>query len=63
MRFTLFLITLFISSNFLMAQTLNRIEVTGKIVVDSDDKFGITIYNKSSKQGSITDEKGALHLL
>lgn len=58
MRFTLFLITLFISSNFLMAQTLNRIEVTGKIVVDSDDKFGITVFNKSSKLGSITDEKG-----
>ena len=58
MRLTLFFITLLISSNIVLSQTIERIEVIGKIVVDSEDKFGITVFNKSSKKGNITDEKG-----
>ena len=58
MRFTLLLLTFLMSSNLVISQINSRVEVTGKIVVDSEDKFGITVFNKSSKQGSITDEKG-----
>ncbi len=42
----------------LTAQNVNRVEVSGKIVVNSDDLEGITVYNTSSKKGTLTDEKG-----
>ena len=40
------------------AQTFNRIEVSGKIIVESNDIAGITVFNKSSNIGTITDEDG-----
>ncbi|OUR94420.1 hypothetical protein A9Q87_01920 [Flavobacteriales bacterium 34_180_T64] len=40
------------------AQTTERIEVRGKIVVKSNDVERITVYNTSSNTGTITDEKG-----
>lgn len=42
----------------LQAQFDNRIEVSGKVVVDSDDLEGITVYNTALKKGVITDENG-----
>lgn len=42
----------------LNAQNINRVEISGKIVVDSDDLEGITIYNTSAKKGVLTDENG-----
>lgn len=47
---------------FLNAQTINRIEVSGKIVVNSDDLEGITVYNTSAKNGTLTDENGFFKL-
>ena len=58
MRAITFFLSFLMFSNLAFSQVINRIEVKGKIVVDSEDKFGITIFNKSSKLGSITDEKG-----
>lgn len=43
---------------FMTAQNITRVEISGKIVVDSDDLEGITVYNTSAKNGTLTDEKG-----
>lgn len=43
---------------FVTAQNIARVEISGKIVVDSDDLEGITVYNTSAKNGSLTDENG-----
>ncbi|WP_417371314.1 carboxypeptidase-like regulatory domain-containing protein [Gelidibacter japonicus] len=51
----LFLITPFF---LLTAQNIQRVEVSGKIVVNSDDLEGITVYNTSAKKGVLTDENG-----
>lgn len=62
MRILLLFLSFMTSIHVGMSQTINRIEITGKIVVDSEDKYGITVFNKSSKQGSITDEKGSFEI-
>lgn len=40
------------------AQIFNRQEVSGKIIVESSDIGGITVFNKSSNNGTITDDNG-----
>lgn len=40
------------------SQDIKRIEISGKIVVNSEDLENVTIYNVSSNKGSLTDEKG-----
>ncbi|TXE09346.1 carboxypeptidase-like regulatory domain-containing protein [Gelidibacter salicanalis] len=40
------------------AQTIKRVEISGKIVVENSDLENITIYNSSSKKGTLTDESG-----
>lgn len=40
------------------AQDIERIEVNGKIVVKSDDVEGVTVYNTSSEEGTVTDFNG-----
>ena len=45
-----------VSSAF--SQEINRIEVFGKIVVDSVDVEGVTVYNTSSNKGTVTDLEG-----
>ena len=42
----------------LNAQEISRIEIRGKVIVDTEDKEGITVYNTSSNKGTITDAKG-----
>lgn len=55
----LLLFTLLFSSFFtISAQDVERIEISGKIVVDSNDLEGITVYNSSSNKGTVTDENG-----
>jgi hypothetical protein len=44
--------------SFAFSQDINRIEVFGKIVVDSIDVEGVTVFNTSSNKGAITDVKG-----
>ena len=41
-----------------LAQQVNRVEVQGKIVVNSPELEGITVYNSSSNKGTITDAEG-----
>lgn len=40
------------------AQDLDRITVNGRIVVSSEDKEGVTVFNSSSNKGTLTDENG-----
>lgn len=54
----LFTVLFFIISLITTSQTLPRIEVSGNIIVEGGDIGGITIYNTTSKQGSITNDKG-----
>lgn len=50
---------MFFGFSFLVnGQDFNRVKVTGKISVESDDVSGITIFNATSNKGTITDEKG-----
>ena len=40
------------------SQEIERISVNGRIVVSSEDKEGVTVYNTSSNKGTVTDENG-----
>lgn len=53
-------ITLFFLLFALIAhsQLIERAEVSGKVIVDSEDLEGITVYNTGSKSGVITDANG-----
>ena len=46
----------------IQAQEINRVEINGRISVDTDDKEGITVYNQSSNRGTTTDENGAFKI-
>lgn len=46
-----------------VSQDLARIQVSGKIIVESNDISGITVYNTSSRKGTITNDKGEFILL
>jgi len=49
---------IFLSVCSASAQILNRVEVTGKVIVNSEDLEGITVYNTGSKEGVTTNEEG-----
>lgn len=46
---------------FVSAQTVNRIEVKGKIIAENDVE-GVTIFNTSSNKGTVADENGDFKL-
>lgn len=46
-----------------LSQDLKPIEVKGKVIVEGEDLFGITVFNKSSNKGTVTNEKGEFSLL
>ncbi|MCF6294798.1 MAG: carboxypeptidase-like regulatory domain-containing protein [Flavobacteriaceae bacterium] len=52
------LIILCFTVSFAFSQDIDRIEVFGRIVVDSVDVEGVTVYNTSSNKGAITDIDG-----
>jgi len=52
------IVLFFVLSWSTYSQNIERIEINGRIVVSSDDKEGVTVYNSSSNKGTITDEKG-----
>ncbi len=55
----LFYYILFLFSfSFLQAQDSTRVVIKGKIIVNSPDIEGVTIYNKSSNIGTVTDLEG-----
>ncbi|MBU2950310.1 carboxypeptidase-like regulatory domain-containing protein [Tamlana agarivorans] len=51
-----------LSSLQLVSQNINRIEVSGKIIVEGGELSGITVYNKTAKVGTITDDNGEFNL-
>ena len=54
-------IVLIICSFFVItaySQDVKRIPINGKIIVTSEDKEGVTVYNSSSNKGALTDEDG-----
>jgi len=46
----------------LYSQTINRVEIRGKVVVDWNELEGITVYNASSNKGTVTDKEGVFEL-
>jgi len=62
MKLTLHIITFFLFFTFCNAQSEDRIEISGKIHVDTKNKEGVTVYNKSSNKGTTTDEFGAFKI-
>lgn len=57
--FAIFILSILVSN----AQEVERIEVEGKIIVDSPDVEGVTIFNASSNKGTITDAEGKFKIL
>ncbi|MDG1730010.1 MAG: carboxypeptidase-like regulatory domain-containing protein [Algibacter sp.] len=57
-----FLVLALVSSISVISQTITRIEVSGKIIVEGSDISGITIFNSSSNTGTITDDNGEFKL-
>jgi len=49
--FSFFTITVF-------SQEVKRIPINGKIIVASEDKEGVTVFNSSSNKGTVTDKDG-----
>lgn len=45
-----------------VSQNTNRIEVSGKVIVEGSDLAGITVFNASSNTGTVTDSNGAFSL-
>ncbi|PKQ43922.1 carboxypeptidase-like regulatory domain-containing protein [Confluentibacter flavum] len=43
---------------FLIGQTINRVEVHGFMYANANDIEAVAIYNKSSNKGTVTNEKG-----
>lgn len=54
------IILLITASGF--SQNLNRIQVNGKVIVESADVSGITVFNKTLNVGTITNENGEFTL-
>lgn len=51
-------ILLFLFSVFTFSQDITRENINGRIIVEGNDIDGITIYNKTSKKGTISNENG-----
>lgn len=62
MKNTLFILSFFTSIIFLQAQDIQRVEINGRISVDTEDKEGITVYNQSSNKGTTTDDNGTFSI-
>ncbi|HNQ27140.1 MAG TPA: carboxypeptidase-like regulatory domain-containing protein [Aquaticitalea sp.] len=58
MKQALLFIFLFSLAIVARSQDIKRVEISGKIVVNSEDLENVTIYNTSSNKGSLTDADG-----
>jgi len=54
------ILCLFIS--VVCSQNIERTSVSGTIIVNSEDKEGVTVYNTSSNKGTVTDEDGKFQI-
>ncbi len=61
MKKTIFFFVL-LSTMHITSQNIKRVQVNGKIIVESSDISGITIFNRSSNKGTVTDENGSFKL-
>lgn len=61
-RSTFLYFILFFSLVSINAQDVERVEINGRISVESTEKEGITVYNQSANKGVITDETGAFKI-
>lgn len=52
------LLLICLTSSDIISQSTNRTEITGTIIVDRNDKEGVTVFNSSSGKGTITDKDG-----
>lgn len=59
MKKLLFLLVVLSSHILVFGQTVERQEIKGRIIVESNDILGVTVYNTSSNKGTVTDAKGA----
>jgi len=55
-RIVLLVISLLTLNAF--SQDIERIPINGKIIVSTEDKEGVTVYNSSSNRGTVTDKGG-----
>lgn len=58
MKFKLLFSFFLMTSMLALSQNVSRVEIDGKIIVESSDVEGITIFNTSSNKGVATDENG-----
>ncbi|WP_299782760.1 carboxypeptidase-like regulatory domain-containing protein [uncultured Formosa sp.] len=59
MKKQLLILLMLFSIGTLTAQTTERVQVSGRIVVvDSEDIEGVTVYNTSTNKGTVTDKDG-----
>lgn len=63
MKNVLPLIVFFMFLSFSMAQNEERIEISGKVIVDTNDVEGLTVSNKTSNRIAVTDMNGEFLLL
>ncbi|MFI1771681.1 carboxypeptidase-like regulatory domain-containing protein [Thalassobellus citreus] len=56
------LVLLILTSLHSVSQTLNSVEAKGKVIVESNDVAGITIFNTSLNEGTVSDENGEFTL-
>ncbi|MBT8244068.1 MAG: hypothetical protein HKP48_10865 [Winogradskyella sp.] len=61
MRVISVFIAIFLSV-FLHSQEIVRVEINGRINIETNEKEGITVYNQSSKNGVTTDENGIFRI-
>ncbi len=52
------LLLMCLTSTSIFSQNIERIELKGTIIVDRNDREGVTVYNSSSEKGTITDADG-----
>jgi len=58
----LFFIGLVLSSFSIHSQSINRVEVNGILFSNNNDVEAVTVFNKSSNKGTITNNKGEFKL-
>ncbi|RNC85145.1 MAG: hypothetical protein ED556_11310 [Winogradskyella sp.] len=62
MKTNCLLIVFSLLSFTIVAQDVQRVEINGRITVDTDEKEGITVFNQSSNKGVTTDENGKFRI-
>lgn len=62
MKYRLFLFFSLCITFYAVAQEVDRVEINGRILVDTEEKEGITVFNQSANIGVTTDENGAFKI-